>query len=66
MAITFCPPEEEEEENLTVASCTFLTISSSESGLRASRPPDLNLNIAGTPGGRENQGLLAAIETEKH
>ena len=47
MAITFCPPVEEEEENLTVASCTFLTISSSESGLRASRPPDPNLNIAG-------------------
>ena len=51
MAITFCPPEEEEEEeeeeNLTVASCIFLTISSSESGLRASRPPDPNLNIAG-------------------
>ena len=49
MAITFCPPEEEgeEEENLTVVSCSFLTISSSESGLRASRPPDPNLNIAG-------------------
>ena len=55
MAITFCPPE---EENLTVASCTFLTISSWESGLLARRPPDPNLNIL--PG---NPGLFAGKET---
>ena len=33
MAITFCPPE---EENLTVASCSLLTLSTSDNGLNRS------------------------------